>query len=1117
MRTKNTAQSYGLSSPRLTAGLLLGILVAGGLLACWEVGRTDREMRAALLEQTRQVAQAVEIQYLQALSGTEADGRSPVWQRLKEQLGAIRSVTPQCRRVFLLGRRPDESIFYFVGNEAATSKLHASPGQVYDAAPEACQRVFATQNAAAEGPYADHGDNRVSALVPILDPRTAVYGLATPEAAQAMVRKAIDFYHKNGRQSFLTEINKPQGEFRKGDLYAFVYDRNMIGLAHPIKPELVGQNLLDKKDWSGGKYFHREIQQVARSKGHGWVDFEYENPVNRQHDHKTTYVEGVDDLIVCAGAYRGAGEVVAVMGLDVDARAWNWRLVRAALPPGLLTLALAAISLIGFALFARRSRTAGTSTPRMWRFEPALVAAAGLVLTLFAAWMAREREAHDRNEAFVQLAANRMEAAANTLRDLRDTGLEGLAHFHEQSPAVTPEAFGRFAAYLTKNPALQAWGWVPAVPVGERPRFEASARAAGLMGFEIWQNDAQGKRVPASERPVFYPVVQVAPLKGNEGTLGYDLGSEPLRRAALEAAASTGLPTATDPIVLVQETGTQKGMLLYRPVFGSDDPKPLRGFALAVLRMGALLGSAAPDNSAFMELSLLRQDATPQPLAVSWGAGGAPVAELSATRSVFAFGRVFWVTAHAGPEFLRLHPVRAGEWVMLTGILLTFALAMVLRMNLRRHEELERLVWERTTELRQSERFLQSALDALSAHIAILDEQGRIIAVNAPWNRFARQNEFSGSNYAVGANYLSLCESAVGDRADEAPSITQGIRAVMARQCEEFSLEYPCHSPQERRWFVVHVTRFDGEGPVRVVVAHENITARKQVEENLKQAQGELLHASRLAGMAEVATSVLHNVGNVLNSVNVSTNLVSDRLKDSKIANLTRAAALMGEHTADLGEFLANDPKGRMLPLYLSQLADYLIKEQASLLKELGCLRKNVEHIKEIVAMQQGYAKATGAVEVVKAAELVEDALRMNTDSLERQGVQVIRDYAPQQLPEIKVAKHKVLQILVNLLRNAKIACDQSDRADKRLTVRVTNGDGCLRISVIDNGVGIPAENLPRLFTHGFTTRKDGHGFGLHSSLLAAREVGGTLQAHSEGLGQGATFTLELPVAGIAR
>ncbi|HVV72570.1 MAG TPA: ATP-binding protein, partial [Verrucomicrobiae bacterium] len=289
------------------------------------------------------------------------------------------------------------------------------------------------------------------------------------------------------------------------------------------------------------------------------------------------------------------------------------------------------------------------------------------------------------------------------------------------------------------------------------------------------------------------------------------------------------------------------------------------------------------------------------------------------------------------------------------------------------------------------------------------------------------------------------------------------------------------------------------------------IEERKRAEEELKKAQGDLLRASRLAGMAEVATSVLHNVGNVLNSVNVSINVVFDQVKGSKIANVAKVAGLMREHASDLPEYLAKDPKGRQLPPYLGQLSEHLAREQGALLNELELLRKNAGHIKDIVATQQSYAKVVGVTETIKVTDLVEDALRVNMEALARHDVRLVREFASE-LPAISVDKHKVLQILVNLIRNAKHACDDAGHADKRLTVRVANGDGRLKISVSDNGVGIASENLTRIFNHGFTTRKNGHGFGLHSGALAAKELGGALLAKSDGPGKGATFTLELPV-----
>jgi signal transduction histidine kinase len=272
----------------------------------------------------------------------------------------------------------------------------------------------------------------------------------------------------------------------------------------------------------------------------------------------------------------------------------------------------------------------------------------------------------------------------------------------------------------------------------------------------------------------------------------------------------------------------------------------------------------------------------------------------------------------------------------------------------------------------------------------------------------------------------------------------------------------------------------------------------------------QLLEASRRGGMAEIAANVLHNVGNVLNSVNISTGLIAENVKQSRTASLARVVALLREHAPDLGTFITNDPHGKHVPAHLAQLSEQFLADQAALVGELDSLRRNIDHIKEIVAMQESYATFGGVKEMVNVAELVEDSLHMNERALSRHDVAVVREF--ETVPRVNVEKHKILQILVNLVRNAKYACDESGRADKRLTVRVANGAGRIRISVADNGVGIPPENLTRIFNHGFTTRKDGHGFGLHSAALAAKEMGGSLTVHSDGPGTGATFTLELPL-----
>ena len=295
------------------------------------------------------------------------------------------------------------------------------------------------------------------------------------------------------------------------------------------------------------------------------------------------------------------------------------------------------------------------------------------------------------------------------------------------------------------------------------------------------------------------------------------------------------------------------------------------------------------------------------------------------------------------------------------------------------------------------------------------------------------------------------------------------------------------------------------------VAVAQDITERKDAELELERTHKQLLDASRFAGMAEVASNVLHNIGNVLTSVNVSANLVSECVRDAKVAGLGRAAAMLKEREKDMVAFLTMDERGRKLPAYLTQLAEHLQGNQKLALKELAALRDNIEHIKETVAMQQSYAKLCGVSEIVEVNSLIEDSLRMNAAALARHGVSVNREIDGG-VPAISIDKHKVLQILVNLIRNAKYACDDTERQDKQITIRVSTVVGRVRIAVIDNGVGISPENMNRLFRHGFTTRKTGHGFGLHSGALAAKELGGSLTAKSDGLGRGASFTLELPI-----
>ena len=330
-----------------------------------------------------------------------------------------------------------------------------------------------------------------------------------------------------------------------------------------------------------------------------------------------------------------------------------------------------------------------------------------------------------------------------------------------------------------------------------------------------------------------------------------------------------------------------------------------------------------------------------------------------------------------------------------------------------------------------------------------------------------------------------------------------------------FSLEFRMRQ-KSGDWVWIHSrasVQRDAEGlPYRMAGAHSDITARKESDVELARLNQKLHETSRQAGMAEVAIGVLHNVGNVLNSVNVSAGLVMQRLQDSRLRNLSKIAEMLRSQGAAVGTYLTVDPKGKMIPSYLGTLSEHLVEDHTAQLQELQLLTKNVDHIKQIVAMQQNYAKVAGLLEPAQPSDLVEDALRIAEGAYLRHRIEIVREF--QSVPDLMADRHKTLQILVNLLNNAKQALDSSRVDGKRVVVRIfTDAPNQVKISVSDNGCGIPVENLARIFQHGFTTKKEGHGFGLHSGANAAREMGGRLLVHSDGPASGATFTLELPIA----
>ena len=301
----------------------------------------------------------------------------------------------------------------------------------------------------------------------------------------------------------------------------------------------------------------------------------------------------------------------------------------------------------------------------------------------------------------------------------------------------------------------------------------------------------------------------------------------------------------------------------------------------------------------------------------------------------------------------------------------------------------------------------------------------------------------------------------------------------------------------------------------RVVERTAELTAeiaqRQRAQEALAEKNTQIAVISRQAGMTEIATNVLHNVGNVLNSVTVSANVIADSVRASRIAGLGEVVSLLRAQEGKLADFLAHDARGRLVPELLWRITGELREEHATLATETDTLVSHIAHIRDTVAMQQSLATVSGVSEKLAVSELIEDALKLQAASLAKHGVEIVREFGD--VPPVVVDRHKTLQILVNLIRNAQQAMAHNDGQGKRLTFGISRSrSGGVRIALHDNGAGIPHENLTRIFGHGFSTRKGGHGFGLHSSANAVFEMGGSLIAQSDGPGAGATFVLELPL-----
>ena len=341
------------------------------------------------------------------------------------------------------------------------------------------------------------------------------------------------------------------------------------------------------------------------------------------------------------------------------------------------------------------------------------------------------------------------------------------------------------------------------------------------------------------------------------------------------------------------------------------------------------------------------------------------------------------------------------------------------------------------------------------------------------------------------------------------------------------TIEYMQEAIRNQKGFDVEVVNYDKDGrpfwvaiesrPIanregvieKFVAIKRDITQRKRAEAEKEDLSRELQESARAAGMAEIATGVLHNVGNVLNSVNITTSLLIDKCKRNRLNSLVKASEILESQKHRLADFLTKDEQGKHFQNFFKSTIEKMESEKQEQLNELLTLAEHVNHIKETISFQQSYAKQGGVVEPVELAETMDSVLKMNEEQFAKYGIQVRREFERPLIATVN--KHKLLQIAINLVTNAIHALRDSTTEKCELIVAVKDLGDQVEISIRDNGAGICPENLEKIFVHGFTTKTDGHGFGLHSSALAAQDIGGSLKFQSAGEGLGATFTLRIP------
>ncbi|MCX8156537.1 MAG: CHASE domain-containing protein [Verrucomicrobiae bacterium] len=924
-------------SPFLTFGVaIVFLLVLDAALIQVLITRTEHFFRLNFQETAELMAQTLPLEEIRALEGRPEDVHKPVYERLKAQFKALQKSVPDCRFIYLLGRRADGRLFFFLDGEPPESPDYSPPGQVFSEAQPGFYQVFDRWMPLVTGPNTDRWGTWVTALVPL---------------------------------------------------------------------------------------------NAGRKDG-----------------------------------------VPVVLALDWDASDWKRRVFREAMLP-VIVFTLAVLIFLGFCLglFKHRMKLGLKAPAWMDYLESGIVVGCGFILTGLVAWLAHQAEGRNRQQVFQHWATIRMAALAKALDNVVNVELEGLGRFFEGSESVTWQEFQLFAGYLTRHGGVQAWGWMPAIPPARQFPFEQAMRAEGFTNFWIWQLDEAGQQVPATGRDIFYPVTFLAPWSGNQRAQGFDAGSHPVRRRAMEQAEHSGWATATDVVALIHDREHQQGMVIYRPVYAEKPSGTLSGFAFAALRLKDFLQQVVTDRLVPLEWYILGTPHGTGKTAISIS----PDAQqpcLVYSCSVLAAGRVHELRALGLETFEKLYPKRAGIMTMVAGVFLSGALGVLVGLVRRYEARLELEVAERTRELRESEETFRKLFEDSADPIMLL-KQGRFVGCNKATLRLLQASD---SSQLLGRTPQDISPSRQPDGRNSAAAALEYMQRAEAEGGCRFEWE---------------VRRLDGQSLlvdvslVPIVVKGEkhlyatwrDITERKKAELERERLQTQLIQAQKMELVGRLAGGVAHDFNNMLHVILNYTELTREDL-----------------------------PPHHPLQENLKEIKDAAQRSADLTRKLLGFARQQ-----------------TISPRVLNLNESVQ-AMQKTLQRLMGEEVRLVCVPGPNLWP-VKMDPLQLDQVLANLCVNARDAIagvgtvtieTHNVTVDAAAAAQMEDclpGDYVM-LSVRDTGCGMTPEVKARIFEPFFTTKEVGKGTGLGLAMVygVVQQNHGFIHVESQP-GQGSCFRLYFP------